>query len=534
MPTRRRRHKLLTVSRLHGCWSRLSIAVWARTRPRSRHRFASEIWRSLATSSLSAPLRSRQKVTPGTCAARASASPPLIYAALSANGSGGKHGAAASNARIGAASTAPDSRHPGKPISLRRLLRMWPSSDLPSHDRQIEPCQRHVANSWGRRCGPRCLDKPLMVTPVVTNGKLHGVEPLALSDEEPSLAIPPHSTQAEEAVLGSVLKRGLAIADVAPFLKPQHFYEIRNRHVYAAMAALFERAAAIDYHTLAEELTRQGTYDLAGGLLYVSELNLSTPSAAHIEHYARIALEHAVRRRYISAAQQVAELAWNQRRDLDTIKQRSEALVLGAHSDTLGRRAVLPPSEWTEHLMDYLGQARAGGLAGVSTGLRDLDTMTLGMSPGLYLLAAATGTGKTAIAGQIALHVAEHHGPVVLVSMELTDVDLAVRLVSVITNIRKEKLVTGTLTDGQAAEVLVVIQRLARSRVHIVFGSGYTSSDVRQLAEIVRPGEGAIMPSQQPFECLFGCLLRVEGGYARQRWLPQEALGNQQVLARQR
>ena len=193
----------------------------------------------------------------------------------------------------------------------------------------------------------------------------------------------------------------------------------------------------------------QGTYESSGGLLYLSELNLATPSAAHIEHYARIVLEHAVRRRYISAAQQVAELAWNRRRDLDTVKQRAEALVLGASSDTLSRRAVLPPSEWTEHLMDYLGQARTGGLAGVSTGLRDLDTMTLGLSPGLYLVAAATGTGKTAIAGQIALHVAEHHGPVVFVSMELTDVDLAVRLVSVITNIPKEQLVTGNLTTDQ-------------------------------------------------------------------------------------
>jgi replicative DNA helicase len=140
-------------------------------------------------------------------------------------------------------------------------------------------------------------------------------------------------------------------------------------------------------------------------LVYLSELNLSTPSAAHIEHYARIVLEHAVRRRYIAAGQQVAELAWNRRKDLDTVKQRAEALVLGASSDTLSRRAVVPPSEWTEHLMEYLGQARTSGLAGVSTGLRDLDTMTLGLSPGLYLVAAATGTGKTAIAGQIALHV---------------------------------------------------------------------------------------------------------------------------------
>src|SRR5690348_16335586 len=88
-------------------------------------------------------------------------------------------------------------------------------------------------------------------------------------------------------------------------------------------------------------------------------------------------------------------------------------------------------SRWTGRRLD--GFARPGPDA-------------LGLSPGLYPLAASTGTGKTAIAGQIALHVAEHHGPVVFVSMELTDVDLAVRLVSVITNVKKEQLVSGKLT----------------------------------------------------------------------------------------
>jgi replicative DNA helicase len=315
-----------------------------------------------------------------------------------------------------------------------------------------------------------------------------------LEEAEELALVPPHSTQAEEAVLGSILKRGLAIADILTFLKPHHFYERRHEHIYTAMAALFERAAAIDYHTIAEELTHQGTYESAGGLLYLSELSLMTPSAAHIEHYAHIVLEHAVRRRYISAGQQVAELAWNQRKDLNTVKQRAEALVLGASSDTLSRRAVLPASEWTEHLLEYLGQARTDGLAGVSTGLRDLDTLTLGLSTGLYLLAASTGTGKTAIAGQIALHVAEKHGPVIFVSMELTDVDLAVRLVSVITNIPKEQLVTGKLTDGESQAVLAAVERLSKCRLHIVFGSGYTTSDVRAYALQVQATEG-VKPS---------------------------------------
>ena len=91
--------------------------------------------------------------------------------------------------------------------------------------------------------------------------------------------------------------------------------------------------------------------------MYLSEINLARPSAAHVEHYARIVLEHAVRRLYISAAQPVAELARNRQEDLDTVKQRAEVLVLGATSETLSRRAVLSsPSEWTEYLMDYLAR----------------------------------------------------------------------------------------------------------------------------------------------------------------------------------
>jgi replicative DNA helicase len=316
----------------------------------------------------------------------------------------------------------------------------------------------------------------------------HGMQP---AEDRVDLSTPPHSLDAEVAVLGSVLKSGLSVADVAPFLKPQHFYRPGHRHIYAAMTALFERAAAIDYHTIVEELKHQGTYDDAGGMQYLAEVDLATPSAAYIEYYGHIVLEHAVRRRYISAGQQVAELAWDRRRELETVKQRAEALILGASSDTLSRRAVLPPEQWTEHLLEYLGQARQGGLAGASTGLRDLDRMTLGLSSGLYLLAASTGTGKTAIAGQIALHVAEHHGPVVFVSMELTDVDLAVRLVSVITNIRKEQLVTGNLAAQDAADVMAAIERLARSRVHIVFGSGYTSADVRAYALQVQATESS-------------------------------------------
>ncbi len=325
-----------------------------------------------------------------------------------------------------------------------------------------------------------------MTTPSA-NGQVHLVD----TSEPGAPEAPPHSLQAEEAVLGAVFKQGLALADIVTYLKPVHFYSPPYRHVYAAKVALFDRGAAIDYHTVADELKHQGSYEAAGGLLQLAELNVATPTAAHIAFYARIVADHALRRRYIGAAQHVAELAWDVRREVDTVRQRSEALILGAATDTLSGQVVLSPPEWTGHLMEYLERSRTGGLAGVSTGLRDLDTMTLGLSPGLYLLAPSTGTGKTALAGQIALHVAQRHGPVVFVSMELTDVDLGVRLVSVLTNIKKEKLVLGDLDDGQQHAVLGAVERLESSKLYIVYGSGYTTGDVRAHLLRAQAAEGA-------------------------------------------
>jgi hypothetical protein len=122
-------------------------------------------------------------------------------------------------------------------------------------------------------------------------------------------------------------------------------------HIYAAMYALFDRGAQIDYHLIGDELRRQGTCDAAGGLVRLSAINLATPSAAYIEHYAEIVLEHAIRRRRISAHQKGAELAWDVRVPLEEGKERSEALVLG-DGDQLGRRQALrrpsgPRARWS-------------------------------------------------------------------------------------------------------------------------------------------------------------------------------------------
>ena len=120
-------------------------------------------------------------------------------------------------------------------------------------------------------------------------------------ESERDLSTPPHDEQAEQAVLGSILKNPRAFHEIADLLGPEAFYDLRNRLVFAAMHSLVHQDIAVDYHTVSAELERQGTYERAGGLLYLTEINVATPSAAHVEHYGRIVADHAVQRRTIES-----------------------------------------------------------------------------------------------------------------------------------------------------------------------------------------------------------------------------------------
>src|SRR5437870_11867134 len=106
--------------------------------------------------------------------------------------------------------------------------------------------------------------------------------------EERDLSLPPHSIQAEEAVLGSVLKNPASIVRVSDFLRPEDFYQPRNRHVFRAMLSLFTDGEPIDSHSTADSLQQQGAYEAPGGVPCRSGLNLATPRPAHIAQYRRI------------------------------------------------------------------------------------------------------------------------------------------------------------------------------------------------------------------------------------------------------
>jgi replicative DNA helicase len=214
--------------------------------------------------------------------------------------------------------------------------------------------------------------------------------------EERDLSLPPHSLQAEEAVLGSILKQPPSIVRVSDFLKPEDFYGMRNRHVFRAMLTLFTDGKPIDYHSVGDTLYQQGTHEAAGGMLYLSEVNLATPSAAYIEYYGRIVERTSIMRQLIAHAQTIAEIAYRDNLAPEVALEKAEQLIYSISE----KRVTRDFRSLEEVLSEYMEQIEAlqEGEAtryGIPTGYADLDKLLGGFQrTDLIILAARTSVGK--------------------------------------------------------------------------------------------------------------------------------------------
>lgn len=298
-------------------------------------------------------------------------------------------------------------------------------------------------------------------------------------EERDDQTLPPHDSHAEEAVLGAVLKRPSVVASLVT-LPPEDFYNVRYRVIWGAMLDLWRRNVAIDYTSLNARLNAEDMSAARVGLQDLAVINLAVPSASNVEHYAKLVIDAATQRRYAAAAQAIAEKAWRRGADVQQLAADVDALLAAARPSHT-RHDLYDPERWATAFWDDL-EARTNGLrTAVSTGLRDLDAMTLGFeSGGLYLLMATPGTGKTELAMQIAMHVGREHGPVVFASLEMSAVELAQRFARIGDGMDRNRLAKGTLAEAEYQTALKVVEKMQRSRFWPATPSGrYTTVDLR-------------------------------------------------------
>ncbi len=310
----------------------------------------------------------------------------------------------------------------------------------------------------------------------------------AVDTQLAQLRIPPHSLEAESSVLGGLLLDNSAWDRVGDLIHDTDFYRYEHRLVYSAIAHLVNASKPADVITVFEQLQSQGKATEVGGLVYLNSLAQYVPSAANIRRYAEIVRERAILRKLLTASDDIATAAFNpQGRPVAKILDEAEQKIFNIGEE--GSRMKQGFQGMDTLVVDLLDRVQEmadnpNDITGVPTGFYDLDRMTAGFQAGdMIVLAARPSMGKTALAINIAEHVALNEGlPVAVFSMEMGAAQLAVRIVGSIGRINQGHLRNGKLTDDEWPRLTEAIEKLRNISLHIDETPGLTPSELRANA----------------------------------------------------
>ena len=311
---------------------------------------------------------------------------------------------------------------------------------------------------------------------------------LGVDRQVAQLRIPPHSLEAESSVLGGLLLDNGAWDRVGDLLTEADFYRFEHRLIYSAIGALVNASKPADVITVFEHLQGQGKSDEVGGLAYLNSLAQYVPSAGNIRRYGEIVRERSVLRQLVAASDDIATNAFNPKgRPVSTIVDEAEQKIFNIGEQGARHKQGFQAMEsLVVNLLDRVQEMadNPNDVTGVPTGFYDLDRMTAGLQAGdLIVLAARPSMGKTALAINIAEHVALNEGlPVAVFSMEMGAAQLAVRIVGSIGRIDQGHLRTGKLTDDEWPRLTEAIEKLRNISLHIDESAGLNSSELRANA----------------------------------------------------
>src|SRR5215210_1390468 len=310
-----------------------------------------------------------------------------------------------------------------------------------------------------------------------------------VDDEVARLRIPPHSIEAEQSVLGGLLLDNSAWDKAGDLLVDSDFYRFEHRLIYGAIGGLINGNKPADVITVFEQLQSLGKAEDCGGLTYLNALAQSVPSAANIRRYAEIVRERAVLRKLVAASDEIATSAFNpQGRPVAQILDDAEGKIFRIGEEgSRSRQGFQSMDQLVVQLIDRVNELHENGaeeVTGVRTGFYDLDRLTAGLQAGdLIVLAARPSMGKTALALNIAEHVAVREGlPVVVFSMEMGASQLALRMVGSLGRIDQQHLRTGALRDDEWGRLSEAVEKLGKVSLFIDESGSLSPTELRARA----------------------------------------------------
>jgi replicative DNA helicase len=299
--------------------------------------------------------------------------------------------------------------------------------------------------------------------------------------------VPPQNLEAEESVLGALMVSDVAVNPVFvdARLVDEDFYRERHRIVFRAIKTLHDRSEPVDALTVSELLRQQGELAEAGGQEAVSQLASTVPAPGNAGHYARIVKQNALLRRLLRAAGDIQRMVHGREGEPKDLAEQAEALLFKvAHEEQAEDFHKL--SEILDREVSKLEDLATGNaeVTGTPSGFDDFDQITGGFQPGnLIILAARPGMGKSGFVANIAEHVAvKEKRPVAFFSLEMSESELAQRLIAKRARIPSDKLRKGKVGERDWAKVLKVCNDLEQSPLWIDESSDLGGLDLRAKA----------------------------------------------------
>ena len=287
--------------------------------------------------------------------------------------------------------------------------------------------------------------------------------------EDLTTRVMPHSLEAEQSVLGSMLLNNNCVPEVIGILQPKDFYQKKNQEIYETIYMMFNFSELIDPVTVLNKLTERGLADERTAD-YLAQLMEVTPTTAYAAKYASIVHERSLLRSLATASDEISATVFEGAGTADEILEAAEKKIYGIRKgntgDTLQKIGTVLVEVYN-HLSELAALDQA--FPGLSTGLVDLDRKINGLNKSdLLLIAARPGMGKTSLALNIALSVAKNTDKTVaMFNLEMSREQLAMRLLSNESFVDNQKLVTGKLADDEWVKLGTASSALSMTDIRI-------------------------------------------------------------------
>lgn len=306
-----------------------------------------------------------------------------------------------------------------------------------------------------------------------------------MDDNIPQRHQAPHNLEAEASLLGAILIDSDALVKIADIITVNDFFDSKHQRIYEAVTTLYEKRSPIDVLTLSDQLRGNGFLDMIGGASYLTELTNFVPTAAHVEQYADIVAQKALRRRLIKASQDMVSLGYDESKALRELVEEAEARLFEVSQQHVKQSIVSLENILAESFdrLDDLHKDK-NKIRGIPTGFRDMDGILAGLQRSdLFILAARPSMGKTAFSLNLAHNIAVGaKEPVLVFSLEMSKEQLVDRLLSMESGVDAWALRTGNLTDTDFEKIGLAMGTLSEAKMFIDDTPGITVSDLRTKA----------------------------------------------------